>query len=135
MPAGDKRSWLRSLAGYAAFIAMVAGAGTLAYDLVQADARPTVIRISSALAASVILLHLRSRWRADLAMPRPGRASTQDARPPVSQVFTNLHHDVRLGMKSRRYFESYLRPRIEKLAREGDTHIDPPELHHWPFSE
>lgn len=135
MPDSGDRKWLKSLAGYAAYLALVAAAGTLAYDLVAPDARATVIRLTSGLAAGIILLHLRARWREEIEGPGLTRVDSEADRPSVSQLYTNLHHDVRLSVQSRRYFETHLLPRLEKVAREKGETIDVPAPDRWRWSK
>ena len=125
--------WVRSLAGYAGFLILVAVAGSIAYDVVQESARPTVIRIIANLAAIIILLRLRSQWREDLTKPpysEFAQPASTDARPTGSaKILEKLRDEVRLSIRSRRYFTEYLLPRLEKLGRQADVLVDISELH------
>ena len=119
-----ERTWLKSVVGYAVFIAGVAAAATVAYDAVSEGTRETVLRIASALAAGAILLHQRARWRESLGEPGPNRIIVPDEKPAISQFFSNLQYDVRASMRSRRSFEAYLHPRLQELAENTDVKID-----------
>lgn len=124
MPKVGERTWLKSVAGYAVFIAGVAAAAMIAYDAVSEGTRQTVIRVASTFAAGAVLLHQRVRWRESIGEPGPNRIIVPEEKPTISQFFSNLHHDVRASLNSRRSFEAHLHPRLRELAQNSDVTID-----------
>jgi hypothetical protein len=90
------------------------------YVWVEPSWRALVARLAAALVLGVVLLQLR-HVAADTV--EAGGASALDAarvaRPPepgVPHHFVDLASDVRTALRSRRYFETVLWPRLEALA-------------------
>ena len=90
------------------------------YIWVEPSWRALVARLACALVLGVALLQLRRVLAARL---EAGGASALDAarfarapEPAVPYHFLDLASDVRTGLRSRRYFEMVLWPRLEALA-------------------
>ena len=90
------------------------------YVWVEPSWRALVARLAAALVLGVALLQLRSVLAARL---EAGGASALDAArwqrgpaPGVPHHFVDLASDVRTALRSRRYFETVLWPRLEALA-------------------
>jgi len=90
------------------------------YVWVEPSWRALVVRLACALVLGVTLLQLRGVLTARL---EAGGASALDAargargpEPAVPHHFLDLASDVRTALRSRRYFETVLWPRLEALA-------------------
>jgi hypothetical protein len=114
----------RPLARVAARCAVLATVVLLAtvpvYVYVELSWRPLVARLASALVLGVTLLQLR-RALAD-CLADSGNSALDTARdrrgpePCVPHHFLDLASDVRAALRSRRYFDRALWPRLEALT-------------------
>lgn len=115
----------RPLAGLAARCAALAGvvllAAVPAYVYMEPPWRPVVARVAAAIVAGVALLELR---RILVGRIGQGEASAlDDARRrrwdtrDVPLRLLDLISDVRVALRSRRYFEEIFWPRVAGLAR------------------
>ena len=118
MPAPAERS-RRRLAGRAIIATLVVLGALPAYLSVEASWRPAVVRLSCALLVAVGCVRAR-RWVRDGLEPHP--ISALDAPPPVRPApemdprFLRLCDDVTFSIRSRRYFDAILWPRLSELA-------------------
>lgn len=90
------------------------------YVWVEPGWRALVARLACALVLGVALLQLRAVLAERLEAAGPSALdAARFARPPEPAVphhFLDLASDVRAAMRSRRYFEEVLWPRLEALA-------------------
>jgi hypothetical protein len=114
----------RPLAGLAVRGAILSGLVLLAtvpvYVYVEPAWRPLVARLASALVLGVVLLQLR-RALID-RLEAAGESALDDARgrhrpePGVPHHFLDLMSDVRTALRSRRYFDEVMWPRLTSFA-------------------
>ena len=114
----------RTLPGIAARCLLLAGVvllGTVpVYVYVEPSWRALVARLASALVVGIALLQLRRALVERLARDRA--SALDDARsrpgpePGVPHHFRDLTSDVRAALRSRRYFEEALWPRLAAFA-------------------
>ena len=123
-PVPERRRAARWIA-YAAFTSVVALATVPIYLGAAPRYRQTVVRLSGALIAAVLLLRLRTTCRDHIGA---GVSSALDAarrprRPPESHdpSFLALRDEVRFSTASQRYFEQALWPRFLALRAEAPT--------------
>ena len=112
--------WSRRRVVGRAIVAILVVLGALpAYLSVEASWRPTVVRVSCALLVGVGCVRAR-RWVRDALEPHP--ISALDAPPLVRPApeldprFVRLCDDVTFSIRSRRYFDAILWPRLSELA-------------------
>ena len=100
--------------------ALVTLAALPVYVWVEPSWRPLVARLAAGLVLGVTLLQLRGVLAE--AVAAAGASALDAARmargpePGVPHHFGDLASDVRTAMRSRRYFETVLWPRLEALA-------------------
>jgi hypothetical protein len=112
------------LAQVAARCAVLAAVVLLAtvpvYVYVEPSWRPLVARLATALVLGIALLQLRRALAEHLEdSGEPALDAARDRRgaaPSVPHHFLDLASDVRTALRSRRYFERTLWPRLETLA-------------------
>jgi hypothetical protein len=114
----------RPLAGLAVRGAVLGGLVLLAtvpvYVYVEPGWRPLVARLASALVLGVVLLQLRRTLIGRLEAA--GESALDDARvrrrpePGVPHHFLDLISDVRTALRSRRYFDEVMWPRLATLT-------------------
>jgi hypothetical protein len=91
------------------------------YVYLEPPWRPLLARLAAALVLGAGLLQLRRAVADRLA--QAGRSALDEARhrrrpdPGLPHHFQDMVHDVRFALRSRRYFEEALWPRLEALAR------------------
>ncbi|HXJ78146.1 MAG TPA: hypothetical protein VMS64_05630 [Candidatus Methylomirabilis sp.] len=120
MPLPRERRWPRLVAGYTVLLALVAGAATPIYFLLEPGNRPLVIRLGSALILLVVLIHLLGTLRARLDAQRPSgleRALVpQRQQQTLDPRFVQIRDELRESAWSRRYFDHVLWPELIALA-------------------
>jgi len=112
---------LAGIAGRGLLLAGVVVLGTVpVYVYVEPSWRALVARLAAALVVGVTLLQLRRALVERVA--RAGASALDEARdrrgpePGVPHHFRDLVGDVRAGLRSRRYFEQALWPRLAALS-------------------
>jgi hypothetical protein len=115
-----ERPLVRIAAGCAALGGVVLLATVPVYVFVEPPWRPLVARLAVALVLGITLLQLR---RTLVDRLEQGGASALDAArgrpeapPAVPHRFQDLASDVRAALRSRRYFEEVLWPRLAAMA-------------------
>jgi hypothetical protein len=118
----------RRRAGRAILAALVVLAATPAYLALSPPWQPVAVRLSGAaivIAGCVRLLRL-ARSAMEAAPPSPlDKPPPPAAAPALDARFLALRDDVTHGMRSRRYFDRILWPRLSRLA--GRDLARPPE--------
>jgi hypothetical protein len=118
-------------------VALIVGVALVAMParaLVSGSARPLVVRLACAVVIAVVLLHLRRGLVRRIedeeaaAMTAPPGASSPPVTPVLDPWFVDLHESVRWSVRSERYFERVLLPRLRALARRG---VDGPRPGGW----
>jgi len=118
----SERRWPGILVGYAILIGALAGVDTIAYLSVSDVNKELVIRIAIAVLVGVAILHVHARlrlWVEDQPrnfelMLRPEMRSGK-----IDPLFLQLRNEVKYSVKSRRYFDRVLWPRLVKLGGAG----------------
>jgi len=134
MPKPRERSGVWVVLGYVVLIVLVALIAMPAAALVSASARPVVLRLACAVVIAVMLLHLRKALvrRLDAADEATAMAETRlpaaPATPVLDRWFVDLHESVKWSIRSQRYFEHALLPRLRTLARND---LDAPSPGGW----
>lgn len=112
---------LAAIAARCGLLAAIVLLGTVpVYVYVEPSWRALVARLAAALVAGVAVLQLRRALVARLA--RGGGSALDEARarrgpePGVPHHFRELRDDVRAALRSRRYFEEALWPRLAAFA-------------------
>lgn len=114
----------RPLARIAARCAVLAAVGLFAtvpvYVWVEPSWRPLVARLASAFVLGVALVQFRRVFADRIADSGHSALDAARARrgpePSVPQHFLDLSSDVRAALRSRRYFEGTLWPRLQSLT-------------------
>ena len=111
---------VRAAVRYATLVGVVTLVTVPVYVFVEPPLRSLIVRFASALVFAIAIFELRGTFVQALA--RDGRSPLDDARrrgvaePEVPPRFLALIGDVRAGVRSRRYFEQSLWPRLVELA-------------------
>lgn len=115
-----ERRWPLLVAGYALFIALVAGGAAPVYFILEPAKRPLVTRLAAALVMGVAVIRLVKTVRARLdAQPPSGfELGLEPARREVSldPQFVQIRDDLRFGASRAGYFDRVLWPRLVALA-------------------
>ena len=115
-----ERPFARVAAHGLVLAAVVSLAALPVYVWVEPSWRGLVTRLAAALVVGVLVIQLRRLVadRVDAAGPSPLDAARlwRGAEPAVPHHLLELRSDVRTALRSRRYFETVLWPRLEALA-------------------
>jgi hypothetical protein len=121
---------------YAVLVGFVTLVAVPVYVFVEPPWRGLVMRLASALVLGVAILELRGTLAR--ALTEIGRSPLDDARAPavtrpdVPPRFLALIDDVRAAVRSRRYFEQGLWPRLVALASPPPARPAPRSLGRGP---
>jgi hypothetical protein len=104
------------VAGYALFIALVAGGAAPVYFILEPAKRPLVARLAAALVMGVALIRLVKTVRARLDA-RPPSDFERALEPPRREVsldpqFVQIRDDLQFGARRAGYFDRVLWPRL-----------------------
>jgi hypothetical protein len=115
-----ERRWPLLVAGYAVFIALVAGGAAPVYFILEPAKRPLVVRLAAALVMGVAVIHLMKMVRARLDA-RPPSDFELALEPPRREVsldpqFVQIRNDLQFGASRSGYFDRVLWPRLVALA-------------------
>src|SRR5262245_59811534 len=95
-----RRVWLGLLGRYVVLVTILGLIATLAYVAVDADNRPTVVRLAVAAFVAVVLMHVHDHFRGQLEQAAPSafdqakQAKSVDAK--VAPAVTRLTEQVRV---------------------------------------
>ena len=138
MPPRRERAWIGVLGRYVVFVTVLGLVATASYAAVDADDRPTVLRLAVAAFVAVVLLHVHSRLRRQLEWLQPSAFEQARRGQPVeikiAPALVRLQKQVEYSVASRRYFNDRLWPRLVQLAEERGTReqIHEPPARRWP---
>jgi hypothetical protein len=127
-------AWLGLLGRYLLLVVILGLIATPLYASVDADDRPTVVRLAVAAFVTVVLIHIHSHFRQQREEAPPSafaqaqRAPRVDAK--VATAVQRLKDEVKAGVSSQRYFNDSLWPRLVRLSEQHGTRerlSDPPE--------
>jgi len=120
-----KGVWLGLLARYFVLVTALGLVATLAYVAVEADNRPTVVRLAVAAFVAVVLMHIHSHFRSQLDLTPPSvfdqASQAPSAEVKIAPVAARLTEQIRASVASQRYFESSLWPRLVQLSDKHGT--------------
>lgn len=126
--------WLGLLGRYLLLVVVLGLIATSLYATVDADDRPTVLRLAVAAFVTVVLIHINGHFRRRLEEAPPSAFALARRVPPVdAKVATavqRLKEEVQAGASSQRYFRESLWPRLVRLSEQHGTRErleDPPE--------
>lgn len=138
MPSGRDRAWVGLLARYAVFIVVLGLVATSTYAAVDAEDRPTVLRLAVAAFVAVVLIHVQSHLRRPPEGTEPSafeRARRgEPAETKIAPAIVRLQKQVEYCVASRRYFDDRLWPSLVQLAEERGTRQqlhEPPPARRW----
>jgi hypothetical protein len=120
-----RRAWLGLLAQYLLVVVILGLVTTGIYAAVDADDRPTVLRLGVAAFVAIVLIHIyghvRQQWDATMpsAFERAREQAPAEAR--IASIVLRLKEQVQYGVKSQRYFKETLWPRLVQLSDEHGT--------------
>ena len=120
-----KRVWLGLFGRYLVLVIVLGLVATSLYATVDADDRPTVVRLAVAAFVTVVLIHIHNHFRRQIE-GAPTSAFAQARRVPpvdakVATVVHRLKEDVQAGVASQRYFTNVLWPRLVRLSEQHGT--------------
>src|SRR5262245_48059023 len=105
-----RRQWLGVFGRYVVLVVILGLVATSLYAALDADDRPTVVRLAVAAFVTVVLIHIHSHFRHQLEGASPSPFAQAQRVPPVeakvaSQV-QRLKEEVQAGVASHRYFKN-----------------------------
>lgn len=130
----SRLAWLGLLGRYLLLVVVLGLVATPLYATVEADDRPTVVRLAVAAFVTVVLIHIHSHFRRQREEAPPSafdqarRVAPVDAK--VATAVRRLRDEVKAGVSSQRYFNDSLWPRLVRLSEQHGTRErlkDPPE--------
>lgn len=126
-------AWLGLLGRYFVLVTVLGLIATLAYVAVEADDRPTVMRLAVAAFVAVVLIHIHGHFRSQLELAPPSAfdeaKQAQRAEAKVAPAVVRLTEQVRVSVASQHYFEKSLWPRLVQLSEKRGTRERLHELH------
>jgi len=119
-------------AGYAVFIALVAGGAAPVYFILEPAKRPLAVRLAAALVMGVGVIRLVKTVRARLDA-RPPSNFELGLEPPRREVsldpqFVQIRDDLQFGARRAGYFDRVLWPRLVALAERSPLRSAPAPL-------
>ena len=118
-----RRAVLGLLAQYLLVVVLLGLVTTGIYVAVDADQRPTVLRLGVAVFVAIVLIHiyghLRQQWDATMPSAFERAREQPPAEARVASIVLRLKEQVQYGARSERYFKETLWPRLVQL---GDAH-------------
>jgi hypothetical protein len=131
------RAWLGLLVRYVALVAVIGFIATAVYAAVDADDRPTVLRLAVAAFVTVVLIHIHSHFRGQLDWMQPSALDQARRDRPgeakVPAMVMRLREEVQYSAASQRYFRNVLWPRLVELSEERGTRDRLHELRGRPW--
>jgi hypothetical protein len=125
------------LGRYVVLVVILGLVATSLYAALDADDRPTVVRLAVAAFVTVVLIHIHSHFRRQLEGALPSPFAQAQRVPPVeakvaSQV-QRLKEEVQAGVSSHRYFKNTMWPRLVRLGERHGTQgtLEEPPGRRW----
>jgi hypothetical protein len=119
MPSPPEHRRLRLALGYCVLLLVLTGITTVIYLSVPDARQPLVLRFAAVVLLGIVLVHIRSRLRADFdGSPSEFERALHPERPSakIDPLLPRLHEELRNSIASRRYFEQFLWRRLLRLA-------------------
>lgn len=133
-----KLAWLGLLGRYLVLAIVLGLVATSVYAMVDADDRPTVVRLAVAAFVAVVLIHAYSHLQEQLegaaASAFDEARRRQPAETKIAPAVVRLRESLQHGVASPDYFRKSLWPRLVRLSEERgrrDLLQEPPERR-WP---
>jgi hypothetical protein len=130
-----ERPWQGTAAGCLAWSLAVIACAYPIYVSVADENQGLVIRLAAALIVGIVLLQIHNRVRSDLDGQQPSRFDLARETVPrsinIDPHLKELCGDLQNSVKSRRYFERILWPRLVALAERHGSTLRLPPLR-WP---
>jgi hypothetical protein len=120
MSDGESRRAATIAGAVALVVAMVAGIASIQY-LVDPSYRGAAIRLVAAVALFIAVTRIRAFMRSAVEWPSAweDRAGETVWAPPTHGQFEHFHDEIRFSVRSQRYFDHVLWPRLNELASEA----------------
>jgi hypothetical protein len=130
MDPANERRWSHAVGACVAWLAVVVAAAAIVYAGVGDESRPTVIRLATSLMLAIALMQVHKSLRRDVeGQARSHFDLEREPRLPAAKVdadFSKLRNELQHSLRSRRYFDSVLWPRVVALAGRHGTRLAPP---------
>jgi hypothetical protein len=133
-----KLVWVGLLGRYLVLAVVLGLVATSVYAMVDADDRPTVVRLAVAAFVAVVLIHayshlqeqLEGAAQSDFDAARRG----QPVEIKIAPVAVRLKESLQRGVASSDYFKKYLWPRLVRLSEERGRRelLQEPPGRRWP---
>ena len=132
-----RRTWFGLLGQYFVLITVLGLVATSVYAAVDADTRPTVVRLAVTAFVAVVLMNIHSHLRSRLESAPPSAFDqAKQAQSPdlkVASVVVRLAEQVQGSIASERYFKTSLWPRLVQLGEQRGSRERLHELRGRPW--
>ena len=120
-----RRAVLGLLGQYLLVVVLLGLVTTGIYAAVDADDRPTVLRLGVAVFVAIVLIHIYGHVRQQWDAGRPSAFEQARQQPAaearIAPIVLRLREQVQYGVRSQRYFKETLWPRLVQLGDELGT--------------
>lgn len=122
MPRYRKRVWIGLLGRYFVLVIVLGLIATSVYAVVDANDRPSVVRLAVAAFVAVVLIHAYNHMRERLeSTPQSAFDKARRGQPAeikIAPMVVRLRESVQHAVASPRYFKESLWPRLVRLSEE-----------------